>query len=418
MDVAAAGPRPLWRQRNFLRFWAAQTVSVFGDQVSLLALPLAAVLTLDASPAQMGVLTALGWLPHLLFSLGAGVWIDRRRQRRRVMVWADLGRAAVLASVPLASELGGLSMGQLYAVTFLVGTLSVFFDLSYSSAFVSVVTREQVLDANGKLFTTRALSYVGGPSLAGILVQLLTAPIAILADAVSFLVSAVFLRSIDSDEPTVEPEAEPVRRRLAEGVRFLVHHPVLLPGLGCVATINFFNFIAWAVIILFASRELDLSAGLIGLAFGAGGVGSVLGAVLAPRAGRRFGLGPAYVIGSVLFPAPIVLFALAGGPLWLKLTLLIAGEFLSGVGVMIFDVNSNSLSLLLTPHRLRSRVVGVHRTINYGVRPIGALIGGVLGSAIGLRPTLWIGAVGGMLAVLWLIPSPILSLREVAEEPV
>jgi MFS family permease len=418
MDVAAAGPAPLWRQRNFLRFWAAQTVSVFGDQVSLLALPLAAVLTLDASPTQMGVLTALGWLPHLLFSLGAGVWIDRRRQRRRVMVWADLCRAAVLATVPLVSELGHLTIGQLYAVTFLVGTLSVFFDLSYSSAFVSVVPREQVLDANGKLFTTRALSYVAGPSLAGVLVQLLTAPIAILADAISFLVSAIFLRSIDSEEPTVAAETEPVRKRLAEGIRFLVHHPVLLPTLGCVATINFFNFIAWAVIILFASRELDLSAGLIGLAFGAGGVGSVVGALLAPRAGRRFGLGPAYAIGAVLFPAPIALFALAGGPLWLKLSLLIGGEFLSGIGVMLLDVNSNSLSVLLTPHRLRARVVGVHRTVNYGVRPIGALLGGVLGSAIGLRPTLWIGAIGGMLAVLWLIPSPILQVREVAEEPV
>jgi MFS family permease len=416
MEVAAAGPAPLWRQRNFLRFWAAQTVSVFGDQVSLLALPLTAVLTLDASATQMGVLTALGWLPHLLFSLGAGVWIDRRRRRRRVMVWADLGRAAVLASVPLASELGGLGIGQLYVVTFLVGTLTVFFDLSYSSAFVSVVPREQVLDANGKLFTTRALSYVAGPSLAGVLVQLLTGPIAILADAFSFVASAGFLRSIDSEEPKVDTEAEPVRRRLAEGMRFLFHHPVLRPGLGCVATINFFNFIAWAVIILFASRELGLSAGLIGLAFGAGGIGSVLGAVVAPRVGRRFGLGPAFVIGAVLFPAPIVLFALAGGPLWLKLTMLIGGEFLSGIGVMILDVNANSLSVLITPHRLRARVVGAHRTINYGVRPIGALLGGVLGSAIGLRPTLWIGAVGGMLAVLWLIPSPIPHLREVAEE--
>jgi Major Facilitator Superfamily len=267
----------LWRQRAFLRFWAAQTISVFGDQVSLLALPLAAVLTLDASPGEMGALMALGWLPHLLFSLFAGVWIDARRRRRRFMIAADLGRAVVLASVPLAAAVGGLTIEQLYAVTFLVGALTVLFDLAYSSFFVAVVPREQVLDANGKLFTSRAASGVAGPSITGFLVQLLTAPVAIAADALSFLASALLLSSIRVEEPPVEGGVgASARRRLVEGARFLVGHPVLRAGIGCAATVNFFNFVAWAVLILFMTRELGLSAGTIGLVFGGGAVGSLL----------------------------------------------------------------------------------------------------------------------------------------------
>jgi MFS family permease len=211
-------------------------------------------------------------------------------------------------------------------------------------------------------------------------------------------------------------EQEPLRTRLAGGARFLFRHPVLRPGLVCVTTVNFFNFVFHGVVILFLARELDLSAGAIGAVFSAGAVGALVGATTASRIGARIGYGPSVVVGSVLFPAPLVLFAVAGGSRPLVFTLLVAGEFLSSIGVMLFDVNGNSIQALLTPHRLRARVVGVHRTINYGVRPLGAVLGGLLGELIGLRPTLFIGAVGATLAFFPAFFSPLRTLRELPEE--
>ena len=418
--AALPAPVPLWRQRNFRRFWAGQTISVFGDQVSLLALPLAAVLTLDASPGEMGLLTALGWLPHLLFSLFAGVWIDRQGRRRRIMIAADVGRAAILASVPVAAGLGGLAIGQLYAVTFLVGTLSVFFDLAYSSLFVAVVPRGQVVDANSKLLTSRALSYVGGPGLAGFLVQALTAPVAILADAASFVGSALLLRTVDAEEPPVEPErdGETIRRRLREGFAFVFGDPYMRAGLGAFATINLFTFVFQALFVLFATRELGLRPSLLGAALSAGAVGGVVGAVLAGRIGRGIGIGPAIMVGAVLFPGPLALVPLAGGPTPLVFGLVAAAEFLSAFGVMVLDVNGNSLNVLRTPHRIRARAAGTYRFVNYGVRPVGGLLGGALGATVGLRPTLWIGVVGALLGLLFLVLSPVRALREPPPEAV
>jgi MFS family permease len=417
--LAETSPRlgGLWRHADFRRLWGAQTISVFGDQVTMLALPLTAVLVLDASPAAMGLLTAAGWLPHLLLSLGAGVWIDQRRGRRDLLVGADVLRAAVLVSVPIAYAVDALTIGQLFAVTLLVGAFTVVFDLAYSSYFILVVPRQAVVEANSKLMTSRSASYVAGPFLAGTLVQLLTAPVAVLADAASFLASASLVRRMTTSVP--EPstaEREPLRARLADGARFLFGHPVLRPGLACVATVNFFNFVFWGVLVVFLARELDLSPGAIGAVFSVGAVGALIGAVLAPRVGARIGYGPSVVVGAFVFPAPLVLFALAGGPRPLVYALLVTGEFLSSIGVMLFDVNLNSIQALLTPHRLRARVAGVHRTINYGTRPLGAVLGGVLGEVIGLRPTLLIGALGATLAVFPAFFSPLRTMRELPEE--
>ena len=409
--------RGLWRHADFRRLWGAQTISVFGDQVTMLALPLAAVLVLDASPTAMGLLTAAGWLPHLLLSLGAGVWIDQRRGRRDLLVAADVLRALVLVTVPLAYALDALTMAHLYAVALLVGAFTVVFDLAYSSYFVLVVPRRAIVEANSKLMASRSASYVAGPSLAGGLVQLLTAPVALLADAVSFLGSAVLLSRMTTRVPDHDAsEQEPLRVRLAGGARFLFGHPVLRGGLACVTTVNFFNFVFWGVLVVFLARELEFSPGAIGAVFSTGAVGALVGAMLAPRVGARIGYGPSVVVGAFAFPAPLVLFALAGGPRPLVYALLVTGEFLSSVGVMLFDVNLNSIQALLTPHRLRARVAGVHRTINYGVRPVGAVLGGVLGDVIGLRPTLLIGALGATLAVLPAFFSPLRVLRELPEE--
>lgn len=408
----------LLRERDFRNLWVGESISLFGDQISLIALPLAAVLVLDAGAADMGYLTAAGLAPHLLLSLPAGVWLDRVARRRRIMISADLGRALLVATVPLAYAFDALTMAQLYGVAFAVGCLAVFFDLSYSTVFVSITSREHYVEGNALVNGSRSFSFVGGPSLGGLLVQLFSAPFALLADAVSFLVSGLFLGRIRADEPPIEPEeGGGIRSQIATGARFIAGSPIFRPMLAGVATLNFFNFAFGALLVLFATRELDIEPGTLGAVLGAGAVGGLVGAVVAGRIGRRLGVGPAFVLGCFLFPAPLVLVPLAGGPRPAVLGMLFAAEFLSGFGVMILDINVGAIILAATPHRLRSRATGAFRFVNYGIRPLGALAGGALGSAIGLRPTLLIASVGALAGLLWLLPSPIPKLRELPEEP-
>jgi predicted MFS family arabinose efflux permease len=245
------------------------------------------------------------------------------------------------------------------------------------------------------------------------------APATLVADAVSYVASALFLGRVRASEPPLEPaQDESVRAQVAEGLRFIAHHPIFRPSLLAVATINLFNFMFFALFVLYATRELDVSPGTLGLVLGAGAVGGTLGAVVASRIGRRLGIGGAFALGCVLFPAPLVLVPLAGGPHWLVLGLLFLAEFLSALGVMILDINVGAIIPALTPHRLRSRATGAFRFVNYGVRPVGALVGGALGAAIGLRPALWIATVGAVAGALWLLPSPVPALRELPEEAV
>jgi MFS family permease len=400
------------RERDFRRFWLGETVSLVGDQITLIALPLVAVLELDASASQMGLLTAAALVPNLLFSLHAGAWIDRRGKRRQTMIATALGRAALLASIPLAYVLGVLSLAQLYVASFLIGTLSVLFFVAYSTLFVSLVPRSQYLEANSLLHGSRALSFVAGPSVGGLLVQALSAPGALVADAVSFLASAFSLNSISPAEP---PTEEPQRGHVKAGIRYIRNSPIVRASLLATATINFFNFIFWALFILYAVRVLEVRPGLLGLVLGAASIGGVIGSLIAGRLSRRIGVGPAFAVGCVVFPAPLVLVPLAGGAHWRIVAFLFAAEFLSGLGVMVLDITAASIKAALVPDRLRARVSGAYMVVNYGVRPIGALAGGALGSWIGLRPTLWIASVGAVAGVLWLLPSPILRLRELPE---
>ena len=417
MTVAPPAAPPLRRQPEFLKLWAGQSISQLGDQVTYLALPLVAVLTLDASAAQMGLLTAAELGPHLLFSLFAGVWIERQRFRRRLMIVADLARAALLVTIPVAAAFDALTFPHLYAVAFAIGTSAVLFDVSWSSLFVFVVPRRDVVEANSKLSLSRSLSFVAGPSLAGVLVQVLTAPVTLLLDAISYLGSALFLGRIRSAEPPVEEDGSPgVLRSLREGMRFVLRDSLLGPDLGCVATINLFNYVFHAIFVLYATKTLGVSPGLLGIVLGAGAVGGIFGALVAVRLERVIGIGRAFTLGAVLFPLPLVLVPLASGTELQVALMLGAAEFFSSVGVMILDVNAGSLQLLRTPQRLRARMTGTFRFVNYGVRPLGALLGGLLGTVLGLEVALWIGVLGALAGVLWLLPSPIPRLREAPAE--
>jgi MFS family permease len=413
-SVAAAPARALalpaiLRGRDFRRFWLGESISLIGDQITLIALPLVGVLALHADAAQMGYLGAAALIPNLLFSLHAGAWLDRRGRRRQAMIVTALARAALLATIPIAYWLGALTMAQLYVVSFVVGALSVFFFVAYSTLFVSLVPRDRYLEASSLLHGSRAFSFVAGPSIGGVLVQIFSAPGALIADAVSFLASAFSLGSIHPTEP---PTEEAQRGHVKAGIAYIRRSPIIRASLLATATINFFNFVFWALFFLYATKTLGVGAGLLGLVLGAASVGGVLGSIVTGRISRRIGVGPAFIAGSVLFPAPLVLVPLAGGAEWTILALLFAAEFLSGFGVMVLDITANSIKAALVPDRLRARVSGAYMVVNYGVRPIGALVGGALGTWIGLRPTLWVASLGAIAGVLWLLPSPVLRLRD------
>jgi len=405
-------PAILRENRAFRIYFAGQAISLFGDQISLIALPLVGVIVLHATPAEMGYLTTAALLPNLLFSLHAGAWIDRRGRRRQMMIAADLGRSALLATIPIAYAFDTLTFAQLYVVGFLIGTCSVLFNVSSSTLFVSLVPRERYVEANSLENGSRAASFVGGPSLGGLLVQLLSAPVALVADAISFLGSALALSWIKP----VEPETEVAERgHLTAGMRYVLGSPIVRPGLAATTTINFFNFIFFALFALYAIRYLHVQPGVLGVVLGAGAVGGVIGAFLTGRIIGRIGVGPACVLGCVLFPVPLVLVPLAGGPRWLVLGCLFLAEFGSGFGVMLLDISYGAISAALVPHRLRARVSGAFNVVNYGVRPVGAFLGGMLGSAIGVRGTLWIAVIGAIGGFLWLLPSPLMRMRELPE---
>ena len=413
-DADAVARTPLWRDRRFATYWAGQGISQFGDRITGLALPFIAVTTLQASAPTVGVLTAAVWAPNIL-SLFVGSWVDHQPRKRRLLIVADVLRAVVLLSLPVAHWLGVVTMAQLVVVALLAGLGQVLYQTAYPSFFVSLVRRDQFVEANGLLSSTRSLSFVGGPAVAGGLIQVLTAPVALVVDASSVLISALLLRHVRVEDRPVEPSDSSLLARSRDGLLLVLRHPYLRASLACVTMINFFNFVAAALLILFASRELGLGAGSIGLALGIGATGGLLGAVLAGRITRRLGVGVTIAVGAVLFSAPFAALPLADGPLWVRMGVLGLVEFVSAFGVMLLDVPLNALQTAVTPDAVRSRVVGAFSTINYGIRPVGAVLGGFLGEWIGVGTTMVVSAVGGSLAVLWLLGSPILRTRTIDE---
>jgi MFS family permease len=402
---------PLLREPEFGRFWTGQTISLFGDQVSGIAIPLTGVLVLHASAAEMGYLIAAGLAPNL-FSLHIGAWVDRNGQRRRIMLAADLGRAVLMATIPVAYAFDALTLAQLYVVSFLAGTLTVFFMVAYATLFVALVDRERYVEANSLLNGSRAFSFVAGPSVGGVLVQVLKAPFALVVDALSFLGSAFFLSGISPTEP---PREEATTGQVAAGIRYIRTSPIMRASLLATATVNFFNFVFFALFVLYASRYLHVRAGTLGAVLGAGAVGGLIGSFMTGRLSRGLGIGPTFVLGMILFPAPFVLVPLATGPRWIVLGCLFLAEFGSGFGVMILDITAGSIFAALIPDRMRARVSGAYGLVNNGIRPVGSLVGGALGAWIGVRTTLWIAAVGGIGSALWLVGSPLPRLRDLPE---
>jgi MFS family permease len=406
-------PGLLRRNANFRRYFFGQSVSLLGDQIATIALPLTAVLALHASAGQMGALTTVYLLPNLLLSLHAGVWVDRSGRRRTVMLLADVARGLLTVTIPIAFALGNLTWSQLYAVAFLLGCASVFFYVSYGGFFQTIVERKDYVEANTLLHGTRGFSFLAGTSLGGVLVQLLRGPYALALDGVSFLWSALFLKRIDVPDP---PGAPRESGGIGVGLRWIRHNLVMRAMLLGVATINLFNFVFFALFLLYASRYLHVAPATIGVVLGVAAAGTLVASALTGRIARAIGVGPAFLIGCFLFPAPLLLVPAARGPHWLVIAFLFAAEFLSGLGLMLLDILAGVIQGALIPPTVRSRVSGAFMVVNYGVRPLGTSVAGVLGTTIGVHTTIWIGAGGALLGMAFLLPSPIRHIHGVPEQ--
>jgi predicted MFS family arabinose efflux permease len=405
----------LWRHDDFLRLWGAQTVSQFGSHVTLLALPLVAILVLEASTFEVAALGAMDFLPFLLFALPAGVWVDRL-PRRPVLMLTDVGRALALLTVPIAAVFDALTIWQLYAVGFTAGTLTVFFDVAYQSYLPALVERGQLVDGNAKLEVSRSAAQIGGPGIGGVLVDVLTAPYALLVDAASFLWSALLVFRIRKSEP--RPERDParsMRRELAEGLRYILRDPRWRPISAYIASSNFFFNVAYSIFLLYAARELDLSPLAIGIMLALGGFGWLIGATIAGRVSRRLGAGPTTMVAAIFSGPPLFLIPLA--PQSFPIPFIVLSEVISGVAIVLFNINAISLMQALTPERLLGRMNASRRFLVWGTIPLGAVVGGALGTAIGLRPTLVVGAIGACFCFIPMLFSPLRTIRDVDLPP-
>ena len=425
MARAPAAPRGgLLRHPDFLRLWSAETVSQLGSQVSLLAIPFVAIEIIGATTFEVALLGVIDMLPFLLIGLPAGVWVDRLR-RRPILVAGDLGRAIALATIPVAYALGVLTIAQLYLVGFVVGTLTVFFDVAYQSYLPSLVERDQLTEGNAKLEISRAGAQVVGPGLAGALIGAFRAPFAILLDALSFAASALFILAIHRQEPAPERPVDArgqhtgMRREMAEGLRYVLGHRYLRPIALCTGTANLFGTIALSILLVYAVRELRMTAAAVGLAFSIGSLGALLGAFGATRIARVMGVGPTIVaFSSIVGPAwlPLAL-APAGTDMAVLVGLLALAGFVGGISAVVYNVNQVSLRQAITPERMQGRMNATMRWIVWGTIPIGGVIGGALGTAIGLRETILVGAIGMTFAFVPVLFSAVRTVRVIPAGP-
>jgi MFS family permease len=414
-QAAVEAPVPagrLLRNADFLHLWAAQTIAQFGNQVTVIALPLAAV-GLGASPFQMGVLGAFQFVPYLAFGLLVGVWADRVR-RRPLLTAASFGRAGLLLLVPASALLGLLRLETLFGVALLVGSLALVFDVAYTALLPSLVRREQLVEANSRLNASLATAQIAGPGLSGLLVQLLTAPIAIAGDAFAFLVTGLLVRRIRALE-AIDGERRDVWGDLVEGLRAVWGRPVLraisLSQLSC----NIFISANLAVFVVYMVRVEHMTPVLIGAVYAVGSAGGLLGSLLAPRVARRLGAGPTVVAALAVIGLAATATALPAGPPVVATAGLALAMLVWQVASGLFAINAVSLRQAVTPDRLQGRVQASVKSFTWGLSPVGYLLGGAAGQVLNLRLVLVLAGVGLTLSTGWLIASPVPRLRNTSD---
>ncbi len=406
---------------DFNKLWLGETISSLGSSITQFALPLAAAQTLNATPTQMGWLSALAWLPMLFLGLFVGAWVDQRR-RRPILIWSDSLRAIFLMLIPAAAWLGWLTMPLLFAVTLIQGLLNVFFLVAYPAYLPSLVAREHIAASNAKLQLSESASQVVGPSLAGLLTQIITAPFAIALDAVSYAISALCFSLIHTPELLpIERIANPdqsqsallkVKNDIIDGLHFLLRHKLLRIMLVFGILANVSGGITYAILVLFVTRELGLNAVQFGIVMSAAGPGSIIGALISVRLVKRFGVAPTMLVGIIMSSLSSFVFPLLNGSALIVMGVMMSAEFIFGVGSTLWGVNVMSMRQMVTPSELLGRVTASMRTLIIGALPIGAIVGGWLGEWVGLRAALGVGA--GIAVVMCVVALSNREMRRVA----
>ncbi len=398
---------------DFAKLWVGQTISQFGSQIGGTALSFTAILVLNATPLQLGVLNAVSAVPVLLLGLLAGVWVDRLR-RRNILIAADLGRALVLMAVPLAAVTGILRIELLYVVSAVVAALAVFFDVAYPSYVPSLVPSDNLVRANSRLSASESIAEIAGPGIGGALVQILTAPFAIAFDALSFVASAISLLLIRSGEPQPRHTAINIKAVLHEatdGVRLSLSQPVLRALLGNAAFSSLGGGVIGTLYGVYAVRELGMTPLLVGLVIGVGGASALVGAFVAERVVARFGVGRTLIGTGALGWAAAFLIVVASGPLAVTLPFFIASQAADITGT-IFAINALSLRQATAPNPMLGRINAGMRVMEGVLVPAGALVGGLLAEQIGLRAAMAVGIGIGAASQLWIVFSPIRRMRK------
>jgi MFS family permease len=415
VTAASSATRPrrgLWRHRNFRRLWSAQAISALGSQVTLLALPLTAILVLHASAFEVALLATAGTLPSLALGIPAGVWVDRVR-RRPLMIVADIGRAISLLSAPVAYELGILTLPHLYVVALVNGSLSVLFEIASQAYLPSVVARSELIEANAKFEASRVIAQAAGPGAGGGLISFATAPVALLADAASFVVSACLISSLsgrDEEQQVVRSERTSKWHELREGGRYVLAHRYLRPLLLAHSLANLALGFVWAIVIVYAVREFGLTAAAVGVVLSLGQIGGFAGAAFGRRVAESIGVGRTVVTAFFLFGPATILLAVA--PRDAAIPFLALGWILENLARALYGVSATSVRQALVPHRLQARVTGFTTTAGTGAFPLGTAIGGALAGVVGLRQAMLVGALISFLPFIPVATSPVRSLRD------
>ena len=406
--------RTLWRHRNFLLLWSGQTVSETGSAVTQLALPLTAVVVLGASTFQVGALTAAATLAFALIALPAGAIVDRRA-KRRLMIWCDVARMLIIGSVPLAAAFGALTLGQLYAVAIAAGVCTVFFDVSYQSYLPVLIGTADLVEGNGKLGATQSFAQLAGPGLGGVLVGLVGAARAMSADAASYAVSVASLLAIRAREEVPDPDQrQKLRTEIAEGLSFVLRHPILRKIVACTGTANLFGSMAVALEFIFLVRLLHVRPAETGLLIAVASLGGVAGGALSGRLSRRIGSARLIWFSMLVLSLPQLLVPLAE-PGW-RVTAFVVGLAGFWFSAVVYNVAQVSYRQAICPPRLLGRMNAAVRWVVWGTLPLGALLGGAFGTWLGVRTTLWIAFAGSWLAGWWVFFSPLRTMRDVPEE--